>query len=120
MELDYCGEKKLADPSLDQVFEYLTQLADNTDGFLILAREDQAYVQACAGYYVEFRQAGDDKNYCTVRDDLSLDEAKTIFERYYGGDESFQTVVEFKAAAPAGKSGCLVSLLFFPFLCLIK
>ena len=120
MKLDYSGDKQLANPSLDQVFEYLARLADETDSFLILERDDRAYIQACAGYYIEFRQAGDDKNYCTVRDDLSLDEAKTIFERYYEGDESFQTVVEFQADPATGKSGCLAALLCFPLLWLIK
>ena len=120
MELDYSGDKRIADPSLDQVFEYLTQLAENSDGFLILARADQNYVQACAGYYVEFREGSEDKHYSSVRDDLSLDEAKTIFEKYYNGDERFQTVVEFKAAEPTGKSGCLGALLLFPLLCFMK
>ena len=123
MNLDYCGEKKLADPSLDHVFEHLSQLTGETGSFLVLAREDQAYIQACktdAGYYVEFREGSEDKHYCTIRDDLSLDEAKTVFERYYKGDESFRDVVEFKTGMPGAKSGCLTSLLFFPFLWLIK
>jgi hypothetical protein len=120
MELDYSGDKRIAEPALDQVFEYLMQLADNSDGFLILARADQDYVQATAGYYVEFRQGSEDKHFSSVRDDLSLDEAKVIFEKYYNGDEGFQTVVEFKAGMPDAKSGCLASLLFFPFLCFMK
>ena len=123
MKLDYCGEKQLVDPSLDQVLEHLSQLTDDTGSFLILVREDQVYLQACksgAGYYVEFREGSEDKHYCTVRDDLSLDEAKTIFERYHRGDASFRDVVEFKVGMPGPKQGCLASLIFFPFLWLIR
>ena len=83
MELDYCGEKIL-DPTLEQIFEYLTQLTDDANSFMILCRSRQVYVQACKsgdGYCAEFRQGCEDQHFSSVRDDLSLDEAKTIFEK---------------------------------------
>ncbi|MDP6044674.1 MAG: hypothetical protein QGG25_03620, partial [Phycisphaerae bacterium] len=62
----------------------------------------------------------EDKHYCSVRNDLAFDEVKTIFEKYYNGDESFQTLVEFKNLDFGGKSGCLGALLLFPWLCLMR
>jgi len=96
MELDYCGELLVDAPSLEQVFEYLAGLADSDDGFLILARADENYVQACPGYYVEFRDGSEEKHFCSARDDLTLDEARSVFEKYYNDDTGYQTAVEFQ------------------------
>jgi hypothetical protein len=123
MELDYCGDKKISDPTVDQVLDYLSKLTTETDSFLILAREEQVYIQACksdAGFYVEFRDGGEDEHYSTSRNDLTLDEATSIFQRYYLGDPSFRDVVEFKAGMYGPKHGCLAALLLGPLLWLIK
>jgi hypothetical protein len=100
MELDYCGARTLAAPSLDDVFESLSELVDEEGrAYLVLAVEEQVYIQALktkTGFYVEHRAGSKAEHFGTARRDLSLDEVKMMFACYYRGDASYQDIADFK------------------------
>ncbi len=119
MELDYCGDEKIQDPSLDEVFERLTRLTDNVNSFLILAREEQRYIQTIVtetGFHVEYRDGSEAEHYSTPRSDLRLDEVMELFALYYKGDPAFRDAGGFTRGVEGAKQGCLSALLLGPFL----
>lgn len=62
------------------------------EGFAVLARSQQEYVQATAvsgGYLIERREGAADRHYQTSGSVLSLDRTTAAFLAYYDGDSSW-------------------------------
>ena len=110
MELDYCGNKLIKEPSIEEVFKHIELLTDDVESFLILSRKEHEYMQAISragGYYIEYRNGSEDNHFSSMREDISFEEAKKVFELYYDGDENYKKEVEFVAGMPLRRNGCL-------------
>ena len=92
MQLETCSGGVSANPGPDDLETALDELGAD-DGFLILSRASEDYVQA-AGCVIEYRQDGRHFGYETASPDRDL--VRKIFSSYYSDDGRWKQLVEWR------------------------
>ncbi len=102
MTLETDQHPLIEDPYPADIAKALSALGD---GFAVLARADQEYVQAtvgCGGFLMERRAGAAVHHYQTRDTSISIERVIDCFQRYAHGDDSWVTEFEWN---PLSRSG---------------
>jgi hypothetical protein len=92
-ELNFCGKRVIKQPQPQDLVNALGELAKLDDGYIILARAPQEYVQTASGI-VEYRERG--QHFRTVADPVAPTVIQELFLAYLRGDADWQQGTEWK------------------------
>lgn len=88
----------LVEPSASQLDVALSRLGLPGNGFAILDKADQCYIQTSGsradGYIIEYRNGNDREHYSSVRTDISHKEMVAIFQAYLNGG-NWKSLIEW-------------------------
>lgn len=86
MRLEVGGHTVIEEPTDEAIVEVLTRLPGGCDSFAILSAGEQFYMQTSGsardGFYVEYREGGEEQHFFGFRDAISLADTIDLFCRY--------------------------------------
>ena len=94
MQLQTDSTEIIDDPSAEQIANALQALKDDDKSFAVLSASGQVFIQcsrtSSGGFYVEYREGGDERHFRATDEDIPLAAVTCMFQDYAAGQANWK------------------------------